>query len=92
LLDFKWLTTSFLSFNTVVWGFDEQTVKVLKDMQKQQQQQQQGVGSRSTRDITDENMKKYQTLITRDVFSNKEVIIEEPTKLVTANQEVDTCV
>ncbi|XP_065883559.1 uncharacterized WD repeat-containing protein all2124-like isoform X2 [Dysidea avara] len=67
-----------------VWGFDEETVKVLKDMQKQQQQ---GVGSHNTRDISVENMTKYQTLITSDVFSNKEVTIEQPTKLVTANQE-----
>jgi len=79
---------SFL-FITVVWGFDEQTVKVLKDMQKQQQQQQ-GAGSRNARDISVENMNKYRTLITSDVFSNKEVIIEQPTKLVTANQEVAT--
>ena len=60
-------------------------------MQKQQQQQQQqGVGSRSTRDISVDNMNKYRTLIASNVFSNKEVTIEQPTKLVTANQEVTT--
>ena len=54
-----------------------------------QKQQQQGVGRRNTRDISTENMTKYQTLLANGVFSNKEAAAtEQPVKLVTANQEV----
>ena len=71
-------------FPIVVWGFDEQTVKVLADMQKQQ-----GIGPGESDNSNAESFTKYQVLISSSVYSEKPVVAEHQVpQPAIANQEV----
>lgn len=68
----------------VVWGFDEQTVKVLTNMQKQQ-----GFVPCESDDGNVENITKYQVLVSSGVYGQKPAVVEHQViQPAVANQEV----
>ena len=73
----------FFSFS-VVWGFDEQTVKVLTKMQKQP-----GVGSGDSNHSNAEGFTKYQVLISSGIYDRKPSAPQQQvTQPAVANHEV----
>lgn len=73
----------FISFS-VVWGFDEQTVKVLTEMQ-----QQQGFGSSESDHSNVESFTKYQVLISSGIYGQKPSAVQnQVSQPAVANQEV----
>ena len=68
-----------------MWGFDEQTVKVLTEMQKQQ-----GVGYNESNHSSTKSIAKYQVLISSAVYGQKLATVadHQVTQRAVANQEV----
>lgn len=78
------LLTQLYSSFAVVWGFDEQTVKVLTEMQKQP-----GVGSGDCDRNNTESFTKYQVLVSSDVYDWKPSTAKrQVTQPTAANHEV----
>ena len=67
-----------------MWGFDEQTVKVLTEMQKQP-----GVGSGDCDHNNTESFTKYQVLISSGIYDQKpSAARQQVTQPPVANHEV----
>ena len=80
------LLLSLITSFSVVWGFDEQTVKVLTEMQKQQ-----GAGYNESSHCSTKSIAKYQLLISSAVFGQKPTRVAEnqvTQQRAVANQEV----